>query len=340
MSLSDEAKCKIKREYFLPFIESIKKLQLNEKKEISAAMNKLQEEWSAIAIKLRTADSSLKSIQTSTFYSPFLKKLANLYLNEKLITEECPGCTLAGVQTYIRTLFHSSLNPKELEFIQIDTLKSELLTRDEFKTTIKHSSRLFSEKKELNIFYMLGHEIKITKPRKFSGFDDDEICLNHKLSACETAKSFANIDENETVKLFSSLYEAIEYAFAKQHGGHLFETEREGFMSSIWAVCLIADSDNLNSKQEIVIANKGKIDKRYGGERHIEVSYAETAKHKITPIIGTMLYPNGGFASYQIINQVKAEEIEKWLSQPDNNQSKETDCLLSEENTNKQCLMM
>jgi len=304
MPLTQEAKENIKNTRVLPFIESLPKESVREN--IQEAMQYLQEAYAMIEVREKQLLGKDKKF--TKYYPDKFKNSAAFNNLEALYLNNNNDFTIAAIQTYIRELLHEQIFPENLKL-----MKYKAVTPEPYKNNADF--KLFQETPKQAIYYMLGAELKVTKPRSQFLANPMPFNLNVKLSSKETIQSL--LDENlKEVKLFNSLYQAIEYANAKKHGGDLLnEKELDGYIPSIW---MVTERNNnnlaLSFVTEEVAVNKDSYGKFYNGNhRPVEVSYTNTTKDRIMPLVGMTLFPGQKFADYRVLNTVSAQDIKTYI---------------------------
>lgn len=280
----------------------------------------------------------LKKIIVHPQLTESITRLCKLYLDMDKQEYEFPGTDPVEIQTCIRELFHDYLNP--LPKMQIQNLNTSSLRQNgsqiknngslfdipveiqhiihsylnyesafSFKRTCKSAYFLHKsiQDKQASIFYLIAGDVKISSPRKFYEIDLD-IPLRFSVSKEEIIKSLqktSNHTSTEEVKIFHSLYHALEYSHSLQHGGHIDDDEEEGFIPSIWVVAYIGNPAHLRFNQEKIVLNEGSMSSVYDGNRRDAlISYAMTPTNSIQPLLGAVIFSCADFGNYKTFNIV------------------------------------
>lgn len=316
-----------------PVLEFLKKCHYYFKENLVARTLKIQNK----SYVLSEVDHHLFSELEISF-----KKLGLIYLDQDRQRRLFPAYDAAQIQTAIREIFHDHLNP--LPHLKMKNVDNKFL--HETKQQLENNGILFAMPNEIQqniysfldyeskvsfkrtcssayflhkaydgnkspIFYFLGDDIKITRARDFFEFDLD-IALKSYIPKEEIISSFSkkiNNKAEDTLQVFPSLYQVLEFASSRQHGGHLLGGEEDGYMPSLWVGAYHGNPVKLNFSQEKFTLNENRGSSSYGDNRREAcVSYANVPKHSIVPLLGTLIYPSGDFASYRAFNTVDFRE--------------------------------
>lgn len=270
-----------------------------------------------------------------------LIKLFSVHLDEEFRKTEFPGVDEAEIHTCIRELFHNFINP--IPEMNIQALNTVAISRDghslkqdntlfntpadvqriihsyldhqgalPYKSTCKSAYFLHksAQDKPINVFYMLAGDVLITRKRGILEFDLD-MPLRKSVTQQEIESSLHKYNKPE-VKIFSSLFQALEYAEHLQHGGSIGDNDDNGYIPSLWAVAYIGNAANLQFTQEkITLLNRSTSSAYDENQRELMASYALVPKNAVQPLIGMVACLYFNFGSYKIFNTVNYLKPEK-----------------------------
>lgn len=338
-----ELRDSIKENYFLPLIASLKNTGLNEAKIIKNLVRRIQITMANSQMALFGQRKSLYDqleleylLAHTELHIKYIH-LAFLYLDRNTQENEFPDQDSVAIQTCIRELFHDYLNPLPLiqpknpdtisipknanmyQDSKLHKLPVELqekiysyLTCESifsFKRTCKSDYFLHKsfQNKQENILYMLADDVKITRDRGMLEGSYD-IVLRENIPENEIIHSLMNKNKKE-IRIFQSLYQALEYAHSLHHGGHIFDNEKHGYIPSLWTVSFIGNIADLTFTEEKIIMNSGVSSSSYDGNRRdVMVSSAMISKNSVQPLVGSVIYSYSDFAEYKTFNTINFRE--------------------------------
>jgi len=256
---------------------------------------------------------------------------------------------LPEIQTRIKELFHDYLNPlpemnrKNWKTISIESRNQINNNGDLFNIPVEiqqniysylnHES-VFSFKKvckssyflhksdqdtPANIFYLVAGMVPIAQPRGF--FESElDIIFRNQVEEKEIIDSLCNNPDKKNVRIFLSLYQAIEYSHYLSCNKN---SEPYRYMPSLWVVSYIGNPVHLKFIQAKIKLNGKGSSVYYQNNRDALISYADVPKHSIQPLLGSVVFSESGFAKYTVFNMV---DFMKYKSEIEN--SSRDKCLI------------
>lgn len=292
-----------------------------------------------------------------------LLSVAEIYYDESIQKARFPGYDTAVIQTCIRELLHEYINPSpELALESVKSVVADYRKIVDNKyPVVNHSSpynisyeignEIFSylnyqssnalastckffhlshnmlKFRSASIFYALGDPVIITRNRKWNepaAISTDSLLLTSKEVNEKVVGNSINSNKVDTITLFPSLYQAIEYAHHLKNdpNDHVFPDARAQPLTipSVWAVTYQEHRANLDFNSKAMILRRGWSSNYADSERNLAIFCASVEKNSICPILGTVLYSSSCFAKYKqfaVVNyhdylkqqeQVKREE--------------------------------
>jgi hypothetical protein len=266
-------------------------------------------------------------ISNPLFLERFMR-IAEIYLTNKINnTEYKPG----EIASIIRDLLFIYLNP--LPLFDVSKMNSVTICNDINENPISpnipqdlmpsiygyldYTSRFsfaqtsknayFFHKKEIdkpcNVFYVLGNEVQITESEGMWGLTEHKSLVN-SISSGLILQSILSMNNLPTLKAFTSLFHAIEYAHHQKHDDAGYDKEKDGFMPTIWAVLYVGNRDSLVFTEEVIHINEGRGSAEYeGNSRLVWLEKGEMPHNAFIPLKGMALHAHTEFAEYKVFNQ-------------------------------------
>jgi hypothetical protein len=333
------------KEYVGPFLERIKE-KFDKKGHLILTIGAFQSHANQILDFQRHPQSSKEpsnqinigkdmfgeSLSSDTKLKKAYQDLATIYCYKAMQASKFPEYRSAQIQTCIRELIHDALNPVEkltIQNIQIPkaegyrstpilNLPYELAEKvhsfldyqgcKSFSSTSKDAYFLHTNviNRPGNIFYALGQFVEVCKVQDLFEMLEIGSLFPFPENKSNAIMSSAPNKHFEMIKLFPSLYQAIEYAhYLSPISGKKMEEVHQ--IPSIWAVHYQRNVVNLKYISKDLILNNGylrKYERYVYAERNLAISYANVETESIRPLVGAVLHTSEWFADYRVLNTV------------------------------------
>ncbi|GEM_PF-4526230 len=205
------------------------------------------------------------------------------------------------IQKRVFTFF----SPKELINIASVNKNFRQLSQEEI-------NRLKNQHKD-NIFYTVGKPIHISNPKRTIFDMDAGTEYRKKIPNTEIYESFLGINI-QTVRLFKTEHEALEYSRFLRTGDQLLE-DTEVYQPAIFKVIYLRNLENIAEHNEAIVINQGRHSlASERNERIANITYFETHRSNVIPIEGVLkihLYKIGEFKTHGPIDYSNLDFIEE-----------------------------
>lgn len=151
---------------------------------------------------------------------------------------------------------------------------------------------------------MLGQEVIISKENSRWLFTKDR--LASKIEEKDLLRSIRSTDnKEETTRIYTSLYQAIEYANYCHQKLDRFNRHENLEANSIWAIYYQGNASLLDFKTEYLVLNETVTSTSYNhSQRKLASSFAEVPRDAVLPLVGTVIFCIHDFSDCQVFNKV------------------------------------